>query len=322
MPTIPDLFELFSANLALYRKDLSGLFMCPLCHSTFSRDQARSSLSKAHIIPKFLGGRDWTLACKSCNNRIGTEIECFEKERASFHRAMSGDGNEMTRAQIVVSDEHGDVVGPVQADMRAVKAGEDRRLQLHLKAKGSHPAALQGLNDQLTGKIPSGPSSPLVRYRVTRNSKRANLTYVHAAYLHMFHQFGYEWALNPSAEPIRKQIASPDEPIMVPLFPRLSDHGIPNDKMEILLVTEPADWRQFLVVMPLFRGLEMRQAVWMPLFGCPYQQPPEQNGAKLTVTALPDHHQSLSKQDSFMQGIRFIMDNHFMYDPVLYANPH
>jgi hypothetical protein len=320
MPTVPRLFDIFSANLGLYRKDDSGRFMCPLCLRLFSRDQIRTDLSKAHIIPKFLGGRDWALACRTCNNKVGAEIESCEAERAKANWALSGDGNDTILARIIVRNERGDIVGPVQANMKGVRCGGDRRLQLRLQPKGSNPAALKLLNDQLSGITPAGRSSPEVHFPVTRSTKRANLTYVHAAYLHMFHQFGYEWALNPSAEPVRKQIMSPDEPIILPLFPNLSDHQIPDDKLALLLVTQPPDWRHFLVVIPLFRGLTRRQAVWMPLFGRPYEQPPQRKGIKLAVVPLPDHHQFLHGRDSYMQGFRFLLD-HFMYDPVLYADP-
>lgn len=318
MPALSTLFDTFSDNLALYRKDYSGRFMCPLCLRTFSRDQVRTDLSKAHIIPQFLGGRDWTLACRTCNNKVGTEIESCEAERVKFNRALSGDGNETTRVRVTARNEQGDVVGPVQADLRASRSAGGRRLQMYLKPKGSNPAALALLNSLLSGKSCAGSWTIEVAFRETKSSKRANLTYVHAAYLLMFHQFGYEWVLDPSAEQVRKQIMSPDEPIILPLFPALSDHQIPDDELGIFLVTGPADWRHFLVVLPLFRDSARRQSVWMPLFGRPYNQPPQRKGVKLAVVPVPDHHRSLRQRDSRRQGYRFVLD-HFAYDAVLHA---
>ncbi|HUT75169.1 MAG TPA: HNH endonuclease [Armatimonadota bacterium] len=320
MPALSTLFDTFSHNLALYRKDYGGRFMCPLCLRTFSRDQIRSDLSRAHVIPQFLGERNWTLACKRCNNRVGTEIESCEAERANFNWALSGDGNETTRVRVTARNQQGDVVGPVQADLGARRADGDRRLQLYLKPKGSNPAALALLNSLVSGESPAGGWTIEVTFRDTRSSKRANLTYVHAAYLFMFHQFGYEWVLDPCAEPIRNQIMSPSAPIIVPLAPALYDHQIPDDELALLLVTEPAEWRHFLVVLPLVRGWARRHAVWMPLFGRPYCQPPQRRGAKLAVVSVPDHHRSLRRRDSPRQGYRFVLD-HFAYDPVLHAAP-
>lgn len=319
MPTLSTLFDTFSDNLALYKKDCRGRFMCPLCLRTFSRDRIRTDLSKAHIIPQFLGGRDWTLTCRKCNNKVGTEIESCEKERANFNWALSGDGNETTRVRVEVPDGQGDLVGPVQADMRARRSGRDRRLQLYPKRRGSHPEAWELIDDILSGNPSAKGWTMKADFRETRSAKRANLTYVHAAYLLMFHQFGYEWVLDPCAEPVRRQIMSPDEPIILPLFPALSDHQIPEGELGILLVTEPADWRHFLVVLPLFRGSVKRQGVWMPLFGRPYEQPPREKGVKLQIVRVPDHHRSLRQRDSRRQGHRFIL-KHFAYDAVLHAD--
>ncbi len=316
MPTLSTLFDAFSDNLALYKMDCRGRFMCPLCLRTFPRDRIRTDLSKAHMIPQRLGGRLWTLACKKCNNRVGTEIESYEAERANFNWALSGDGAETTRVLMDLPDGQGGTIGPVSADMRATKLGGDRRLQIFTKPKGSNPDALKKLDNVL----PVGPSADTgsiqVHYRVTRSAKRANLTYVHAAYLFMFHQFGYEWVLDPCTTLIRKQMASPDESIILPMAATLSDPYIPSNELSILLVIEPPSWRHFLVVLPLLRGWLKRQAVWMPLFGRSYEQPPERKGVQLKVVPVPDHHQFLRYRTSKGQGRRFILD-HFAYDPVL-----
>ena len=302
MPTGFPLFDVFAANLGLYWREYTGLFMCPLCLRTFSRDQV-NDLSKAHIMPKFVGKRDLTLACMKCNNKVGTEIESYGKERANFNWALSGDGNETTRISTSVSNEQGDVVGPVQADMRGIRSGGDRRLHVNLQPKASNPEALRLLNDHLS----AGRGPIQFQFRETRSSKRANLTYVHAAYLHMFHQFGYEWVFTPGAELIRKQITSPDKLIIRPLFPALSGLLIPNDELAVFLVTHPADFRSFLVIPPLLRGSTQRQGVWMPLIGCQYGQPPQREGVSLTAVPVPNRHQFLHMPDSKLQGCRFVL---------------
>ena len=98
MPTIPGLYDIFSANLSLYKEDYNGHFMCPLCLHTFFRDEIHSDLSKAHIIPQFQGGKDWTLTCKKCNNKLGSEIESYESKRIKYHRALSGNSDETITA--------------------------------------------------------------------------------------------------------------------------------------------------------------------------------------------------------------------------------
>jgi len=316
MPSLSDLFDVFSDNLALYRKDCRGRFMCPLCLRTFPRDRIGADLSRAHIIPEKLGGKRWTITCKKCNNKIGSEIESCGAARAKFRRALSGDGDETTRVRMAFPNEQGGAVGPVAADMGATKRGGDHRLQIRPKLKGSNPAALELLNNWPSDQSSAGNGHIQVRFRVTGSEKRADLMYVHAAYLLMFHQFGYEWVLDPCAKPIRDQIMSPDEPIIAPLAPAVSDHQIPCGELGILLVAVPADWRGFLVVLPLSRGRSGCQAVLMPLFGCQYSQAPQCNGTRLVVAPVPDHHQFLRHRNSRGQGYRFIL-NHFAYHPTL-----
>lgn len=319
MPTISELFDVFSANLALYEEGSNGRFMCPLCLRTFARDQIHTDLSRAHIIPQFLRGSEWTIACKACNNKVGSEIESCEADRADFSWALSGDSEETVRVQVVVRNEQGEIVGPVQADMGASRSAGDRRLQLYPKRKGSHPVAVEILNKLLHGESSAGSWTIEGHFRETRSIKRANLTYVHTAYLLMFQQFGYEWVLDPCATLIRKQVMSPDESIILPLAPRLTDHQLPGDELELLLVTDPADWRHFMVVLPLFRGWAQRQAVWIPLFGCAYAQPPQRKGVKLEVVHVPDHHRFLQRADSRRQGYRFVF-NYFSYNAALHRS--
>ena len=114
-------------------------------------------------------------------------------------------------------------------------------------------------------------------------------------------------------ETIRKQIMSPDEEIILPLPPRLTDIQIPDNELALFLVTEPVDFRSFLVVLPLIRGWQQRQGVWMPLFGCSYTQPPELKNVKLKTVHMPDFHQSIHEHNSHLQGAYFIL-NHFDYD--------
>jgi site-specific recombinase XerD len=146
-----------------------------------------------------------------------------------------------------------------------------------------------------------GHSDPPITERYDR--ARENLTDNAADYVAR--------VLDQCAEPVRKQTMPPDEPIILPLAPRLSDPPIADDELGILLVTEPVDWRHFLVVLPLLRGWVKRR---MPLFGRPHCQPPQRKGVKLAVVPVPDQHRSLGQRDSRRQGYRFVLD-HFAYDP-------
>lgn len=119
LPTKPELFDTFAANLALYRKNRNGLFRCPLCLRKFSRDHidGEDGLSEAHTIPRSLGGEHWTLACRKCNSTVGSEIgscEVGKHGRATFGDALTGNTDKTVPVQIWFENERGAVVGPLQ----------------------------------------------------------------------------------------------------------------------------------------------------------------------------------------------------------------
>jgi len=68
------LFSIFSKNLSIYMPEYEDHFLCPVCKNLFARNDLKK-LSLAHIIPESLGGRQTTLACSRCDNRIGHDFD-------------------------------------------------------------------------------------------------------------------------------------------------------------------------------------------------------------------------------------------------------
>src|SRR5437899_1275830 len=78
------LFEFYSTHLSHCMPDRQGVFVCPLCLRSFTRealDGPTPRLSIAHVVPKKMGGRLCTLTCTECNNNSGTRIEADLFER-------------------------------------------------------------------------------------------------------------------------------------------------------------------------------------------------------------------------------------------------
>jgi len=305
------LFNLFSANIGLYRKEYSGKFICPLCLRAFESCNIRSELTRAHIVPRSLGGHQVTLTCRQCNNTVGTTIESCEAERFTFYKAFSGDSSERVRISYTFTDKQGESKS-FQAEMNA--EGESK-LRSWILPQASNPKVIQTFTDMLV----NGKDLEEINIlgQVTKSQKRANLTYLHAAFLLLFHEFGYEWALNPSAQIIREQILNPDANLIFLPSPKFSNLNLPLDQATLCLVTHPVEFRSFLVVLPQIYSLESRYGVWIPLFGCPYDPPPADKSVKLNMVQVPDHHHRLNRRDSIMQGLRYILI-HFDYDPILY----
>lgn len=309
MTTLAELFDTFSTNLGFYRRNRSGLFRCPLCLHTFSRVQMDNrELSRAHTIPKSLGGTHWALACTQCNNTVGSEIESCAIYNDRRGRVLSGNTEETMRTRAWLENKEGERIGPVQADLGAQQSQGELKPHALAKEKGSHPQAWDLFVGIEAGEVPADQWKTTVELPAEKDSKRANLAYVHAAYMHMFHQFGYEWILTPGAQKIREQIVSPDQPIIVPLAPALSGPGLREHGLTLLLVTEPADFRSFVAVLPEL-GWPRRRGIWLPMFDGTYRQPPQRKGVHLTVVPVPDHHQFLHMPESQFQGYRFVQDH-------------
>jgi hypothetical protein len=67
------------------------------------------------------------------------------------------------------------------------------------------------------------------------------------AFLMMFRQFGYTYALHPCAELIRSQILRPEEHLIPDAFStRMDYHDMANS---VFLITDPPDRKAFLVLM-------------------------------------------------------------------------
>jgi hypothetical protein len=133
----------------------------------------------------------------------------------------------------------------------------------------------------------------------------------------MFHQFGYEWALDPATQIIRQQILQPESELFSLPLALLKNMCFASDQATLWLVIKPIAYRMFLVILPQIRGLKKIRAVWMPLFGCYYEPPPEFKNVDLEVIPVPEYHSNLINIASFLQGHEFIY-NHFNYMPTLY----
>lgn len=85
------LFEKLSADLSRSVLGKNGVVMCPLCLTEFSRDAAENGLlTEEHVIPASAGSREVTLTCKSCNDRLGHQIDQHLARKIRLDRGLKG----------------------------------------------------------------------------------------------------------------------------------------------------------------------------------------------------------------------------------------
>jgi HNH endonuclease len=215
------LFELNSAGLVALGWGKPDTFVCPLCVKVFTKDDLKPAdaldapkfrLTLAHIIPEALGGTLCTLACKDCNNGAGTSLEAALKEQFVAEDAFKGEGKLRAR----LSGDFGDVGVEV-----SVPSDGGQPWQLELVPKISNPAHLASLNNLLEGTEENPQAGPFceLRFEFEHQPGVTGAALYHAAYLMMFHYFGYPFVFSPLASQMRAQLREPDKNILPRYFP-------------------------------------------------------------------------------------------------------
>src|SRR5439155_25942538 len=67
-------------------------YACPLCRAVFSlTDLEAKVLTREHVPPASIGGREMVLTCRPCNNRAGSTFDAHLERAEAFRRFGSDD---------------------------------------------------------------------------------------------------------------------------------------------------------------------------------------------------------------------------------------
>jgi hypothetical protein len=189
--------------------DQREIYFCPLCKRGFSRKALEAKvLTLEHVPPRSLGGKELLLTCKKCNSIAGhtvdSAVHARERQQEFFKALVSRTGKFEGDIKLKMGDETLNFV--------LVADGESRLVQL--RPRGNDPKAIKRLQDELE------------RYVVekTWNRQKFNVSPVRGfhqwqskvgdlriAYLLAFAAFGYFYAFNERLDPIREQLAEPEQ---------------------------------------------------------------------------------------------------------------
>lgn len=282
------LFNKFAANLSFYTKGrLENQFICPLCKNAFDSIQ---NLSDAHIFPDALGGRSVTLTCKDCNSTVGSQIEIYGIEQANLQRRLSGAGQESQKVLMSLPERlnYPHNTGKVTADLQFIQNGDVRTLRFIPRLQSSAPRALEEIEKCLDSNEPID-----IEFTAKANPRKAELTYLHSAFLFLFSQLGYQWVLDPCAEVIREQLQNPEKEHIkfstIPLTYGNFWDTLPDGKSQTswYLITDPEISKGFLIVFSGLDYLDNPLGVWMPLFeNLSYQMPKHPDFQALPLPVL------------------------------------
>jgi hypothetical protein len=83
----------FDLGAKAYSQECPGAptYVCPICRKPFTVEALDDGrLSKEHVPPQSVGGRELLLTCKECNNTAGTKLDADAKTKEDVRLAMTG----------------------------------------------------------------------------------------------------------------------------------------------------------------------------------------------------------------------------------------
>lgn len=239
------LFEVNSAGLVALGLAEPNIFICPLCLKHFPKDDltfretsngSECQLTLAHIIPESLGGTLCTLACKECNSGVGKSLEAVLKEQFVAEDAINGSGS--LRARLVGE------FGNVGVDVGF--PGGCQPWQLVPVPRITNPVHNASLEQMLEGTDVDPQTGPRceLRFEYEHQPGVVGAALYHAAYMMLFHYFGYPFAYSPLGEQLREQFRQPEKDILPRYFPVPSDDWVAANldavrKHAVVLIQEP-----------------------------------------------------------------------------------
>jgi len=195
-------------NSSQYVPVNSELFHCPICGRGFPREASEwRHISKAHIWPEALGGKDWTVLCTLCNNEMGARIDSdFIYIVRNNYDFLSPDGVGAKQRFKLVNDDYSVLA-------RIWKTDEVKGFRFEVIPGKQHPKIESAIMN-----LPSGGSLSITPEpsRIHRTSVDVGLASV--AFLTLYKHFGYQFTFTPLGEALRMSIWYYDFPIALPTY--------------------------------------------------------------------------------------------------------
>jgi len=186
------LFNFHSRDLFRVSSAAEGGFRCPICLRSYLKGDLKSEkLTLEHVIPKKLGGKVYTLSCKDCNNRHGSELDSHLFNMIKFYDCSRGQlpfhgtfevGDHKVRSEIVW--------------------GKDKTIAVTAKTKANNPTTVKAA----TLALGSGLNKMKINLSLEYNVDRAKLAIIKCAYLAAFRAGGYRYILSPSFQKFRDSL--------------------------------------------------------------------------------------------------------------------
>jgi hypothetical protein len=183
---------------------------------------ADKRLSAEHVPPKSVGGRELLLTCRICNNTSGTKLDADAKTKEDVRMAMAGTLGRPHRATATI--------GELRVNAALQTSGGQYRL--HIPSKINKPGTHEALR-----QVARAGTQLTLRHE-SFSDLGAKISWLRSGYLALFAVAGYELALDPAMQIVRKQILECDERHII-TFTSEAQQDIPLTERRILRVLAP-----------------------------------------------------------------------------------
>lgn len=182
-----------SQHLSSFGECFDDHFLCPTCMTMLHADNDSDKYTVGHIIPGSVGGKEWTVLCKACNNEFGKlqdkwfgEYLCvLNNPEGTFLHAKS------KSKYITVNGIN------VSGEMRVSE--EDGAVEVFLPINRNPPGKVESISYGEKIEVQFVPE-------IARHINEIQVGYITAAYLMWFKVIWYNWTMQSSLELVRKQI--------------------------------------------------------------------------------------------------------------------
>lgn len=202
--------------------DLENPYICPLCRRPFARTAiSDGSLTFEDAPPKSYSGKPVALTCKSCNNSLGTFLD------SSLSLLDSGP---MSSCRISIDGVEVNAFQEFRPNGRHFSIPDDQ----------NNPASAAQFHKIMNTKpAEDWATSPMKLEWNPIKRRRADLTWLKAAYMVAFATWGYMYALSPALRVVRQQLLHHDDEIIRQF--KMLNRSSPRNTRFLMYVRQPRD---------------------------------------------------------------------------------
>lgn len=217
-------------------------YACPLCRAAFTlADLEAKVLTREHVPPASIGGREMVLTCRRCNNRAGSTFDAHLERAEALRRFGTDDPLRELDMTLTIDGI------PNRGTMYAGPGG----ILITGNPKQNHPDDVTAITNRF-GELANAGHPLHLTFRDTFHPRTAQLGLVRAAYLAAFALLGYAYVFRAPFDPIRAALAGEDDEALV--LPVLNRSDGTNQDRSIGLVSEP-NWLAGAVLVGIGRTM-------------------------------------------------------------------